>query len=514
MSMLATAMDAAWVGAIQAGEENETASYDMAGFRSGLLTTCKGASRLAEESNASFRAAGKDVEDAWAGEEQCTFTPETPCRSGQDGLSLLICGVNKCRTPDRAAKEEETLEVTILNLSGAQLAILSCLPMELVSELKRRLFRVIGTAPSEQRLIHKHAILKDQDTLADCGIRRGGATLHCIVIRPSAVARNLESQRHCEDPTQALLASLADVSDSVMQSEYELSEKVRPRAEDVLRFITAKHRRELINWMVQAFELLHFDDFMLHSVVLTLDRYFASRDSAMEVTGFQNIVLSVVCTEMKLASETEFPRSHRHQVLARLGHRRVELSTILRWEFEVLSRLNFVVGVPTPVTFLRELAVHLKELVSTTDMSDAEKSTFCSQAVQLALFLLELSLSQTKLQYQRPHALLATAALGAALQTLGAPAEHREAIHEDLAAYCPGAGPCEREVLEIEEQLLQLWADCASGQGPCSDCYAQLEAKFNCPARQRVASLCAKGGLARLSALQKLGSDGKDVCSS
>lgn len=360
-----------------------------------------------------------------------------------------------------------------------------------MSEVKRRLSCIIGTAATEQRLVHNHTMLKDRDTLMQCGIAKPGAALQCICVRPSAVAQTLESERLSRDPELAIGACLVDVADSVMQSEYAQSESARPCAADVTRPITLQHRGELINWMVQAFDVLQFDDAMLHSIVLTVDRYYACRAAPIEATTIPRVMLSAVCTEMKLDTASEFPQEHWQRVVTHLCHGRLSIASILQTEFEVLSKLGFVVGVPTPVIFVRELALHQRELAPAED---------CERAVQLALLLLELALYEPELQYCRPHAVLAAAALGAAVHTLGAPAEQHEALLEDLAVYCPGLDWAEDAILDCEEDLLELWLACSSGASEWSGYYAPLAAKFGRRARHNVAANLPREGIERVRA--------------
>eukprot|EP00418_Pyrodinium_bahamense_P085449 CAMPEP_0179053824 /NCGR_PEP_ID=MMETSP0796-20121207/22472_1 /TAXON_ID=73915 /ORGANISM="Pyrodinium bahamense, Strain pbaha01" /LENGTH=540 /DNA_ID=CAMNT_0020750433 /DNA_START=81 /DNA_END=1703 /DNA_ORIENTATION=- len=390
----------------------------------------------------------------------------------------------------RPRSPEELVELTIVSMSGSELAVLRCLPWDLVSEVKRRLSRAVGAPASGQRLlVNGRAMLRDRDTLAQCGIAKPGATLHCVYVRPSGVARNLEAQRHSEDPAQAMGACLADIADTVMQSEYALSVSVRPCASNITRAITLRHRAELINWMVQAFDVLHFDDCILHSVVLTLDRYYTRRATPIEVTSIQRVLLSAVCTEMKISSECDFTHGHWQRVLTHLCQGRLSIPTILQAEFEVLSRLDFVVGVPTPVTFLRELGIHLRELASAVN---------CDRALQLALMLLELALFEPSVQYGCPHAVLAAGALGAALFTLDAPAEQHEALLEDLAVYSPELCKVEELLLDCEEDLLELWLASSLGTGQWADFYQQLERKFSGRSRHGVAFLSPRVGVDRI----------------
>jgi hypothetical protein len=372
-------------------------------------------------------------------------------------------------------------------MSGAEVAVLHCLLGDAVSEVKRRFSRTTGTSGHEQRLVYGNLVLKDCETLKSSGVTHGHATLQCIKVRPSGVARNLEAQRQSQDPGKAVSASLAEVVDAVMQTEHALSESARPRAADVAMAITLQHRGELINWMVQAFDLIHFDDSMLHSIVLTLDRYCARLSKPIDVAAIQTVLMAAVCTEMKLASENEYPDGHWQRVLAHLCHGRLSLAAILKTECDVLCRLGFVVGIPTPVTFLREFAMRLDEV-----------GTDSTKALQLALFLLELALFEPEVQYAQPHVILAAGAMSAALRVLDAPPVQREALVEDLPIYCPGLHSMEDAVLHCEESLLSHWLICSTGSSVWGQFYIQLENKFSCSARYNVSHLSPRASLERL----------------
>jgi hypothetical protein len=382
--------------------------------------------------------------------------------------------------------DHDTVRLSILNMTGAEVGVLQCLPGDAVADVKRRLSRTTGTPGHEQRLVYGNLVLKDRETLKASGITQAHATLQCIKVRPSGVARNLEARRQSQDPNEAISASLAEVADSLMQTEHVLSESVRPRATDVIMSITPQHRGELINWMLLAFDVIHFDDSMLHSVVLTLDRYCARRASPIEVTAMQKLLMAAVCTEMKLASESDYPRGHRERLLAHLCHGRLSTAAILKAECDMFCGLGFVVGTPTPVTFLREFAMLLDEA-----------GTDNNQALQLALFLLELALFEPEVQYHQPHVILAAGALSAALRALDAPSAQRETLVGDLPIYCPDLHSIEDAVLDCEESLLKHWVMCSRGSITWGQFYAHLENKFSCEARHNVSRLSPTASLER-----------------
>jgi hypothetical protein len=254
--------------------------------------------------------------------------------------------------------------------------------------------------------------------------------------------------------------------------------------------------------MVQAFDVLRFDDAVLQGVVLTLDRYYARQAEAIEVTAIQRVLLSAVCTEMKLSCSDEFPPMHWQRVLDHLCHGRLSLAAILQTELEVLEQLDWVVGVPTPVTFLRELSIRLRggSFGETTVPATAPGAASADRCSSLALFLLELALFEPNLEYGFHHTVLAAGALSASLRTLDAEAELHEILLEDLATYCPDVTHLEEQVHAAEEALLEHWAGCASGFSQWGEFYVHLETKFSSQVRHKVARLSPRTALGCLRA--------------
>jgi hypothetical protein len=247
--------------------------------------------------------------------------------------------------------------------------------------------------------------------------------------------------------------------------------------------------------MMQSFDILALDDAFLHSVTLTLDRYYASQPKPIDDSLLQYTLLSAVCTELKTAGVDDFPDNHWKRLLSHLCQGRVPLVNILQTEIEMLARLNYVVGLPTPITFLRSLGLRLR----------GEPVENCW--LTLATFLLELALLDPQLEYGYPHAHLAAGALGAAFRVLEAPPQRREELLEDVVAYWP-AGNSNKGwlnkrgtanlVLDCEEDLLELWIRCTMGAAAVSEFFPSLQAKFSRNARHNVSSLSPCDALARL----------------
>jgi len=398
-------------------------------------------------------------------------TSRPPQLTGHPGSEAETAATSE---EQREQMKTDVLELTVQTLGGGNV-VLHASPRDTVRQVKERLSRPAGATASQQRLVFGNDVLQDRKTLAGSGVSPPKARLQLVIVSSSGLSRHLEAQQRCaEDFEDALEASLADIADSVFQAEHALSERWRPRASELLTAMTPKRRAELINWMLQAFDILQFDDMLLHNVVLTLDRYCSRRATPLDEAALQRVLLSAVCTEMKTANADDFPLGQWQHLLLHLCQGRVSLTVILRTECEVLKRLGFVVGVPTPLAFLRSLALRLRGRESQAPV------------LSLAVFLLELALFDAQLEYSYPHVVLAAGALGAALWTSRAAPEHHEGLVEDLAAYCPDVDEAEKLLVACEEELLTLWFQCAMGVNEWTPFFGPLQAKFGRHARHQV----------------------------
>lgn len=359
----------------------------------------------------------------------------------------------------RVASEFNTgiaIEITVRTLGGKSLAVLHSMPEMTVLELKERLARISGALVAQQKLAYGNSELRDCDTLRVYGISAPAATLQYVRVKPSGMAQLFQEQHECSnDPSEVVESSLVDIVDSVMQSEHRLSERWKPQAEELTRAMSFLRRAELISWMVQAFDAFQFDDCILHGAVATLDRYYARQQTPIENNALQKVVLGAVCTELKLAEDRP---GHWQRVVGHLCQNRVSLSSVLRTETQILSKLGFVVGIPTPVTFLRGLSLRLRG-------GDAEVQI----ALQLARFLLDLAVFDPVLQYGQSNVVLAAAALSAGFRVVGAPRERREELIEDVFAYDSSLIAAEKHIIECEGTLLRFWLACSEGTSEGAD---------------------------------------------
>mmetsp|Transcript_14436 Transcript_14436/g.41513 ORF Transcript_14436/g.41513 Transcript_14436/m.41513 type:complete len:485 (-) Transcript_14436:312-1766(-) len=402
-------------------------------------------------------------------------------RCGQLRPSVVPTGAQPAGRTERSV-----FWLRILSLAGRPYSEFRVGPRAKVGSLKRRAMVDCGVPVAEQRLVFAGRVLRDDESLEDSGALGAAAAapggehqglpavvLQCVRTGPSGSAQSLEALANIAAPELAIGASVADLLDSTARAAQELSERSRPRdPAAVLRAIDPQHRSVLITWTATALDLLGFDEALLHSVVLTLDRYCASRDSAVDVGGLQELLLAVVCAELKVGGAAEL-RSRRWQlVLRHLAQGHVDLETVLRSECEVLLRLGLRVGLPTPVTFLGMLS---------PQPPCAGSEALAASVFDLALFFLSLCLYEPRVAYAYPHCLLAGGALAAALRVLGA--EHGrdgrdvacermwDRLVEDLAAFGlrTHCRP-EARIAQCAEAILELFVAEAGASGENGAC--------------------------------------------
>lgn len=155
---------------------------------------------------------------------------------------------------------------------------------------------------------------------------------------------------------------------------------------------------------------------------------------------------------------------------------------ILRVERDILGRLRYVVGLPTPLTFLRSLTAHL---------CHEEQAGYW---ISLATFILELAMLEPEVQHGFPHAFLAAGALAASLRVLDAPERTRQELLDDVMIW-PAEESSEELLVRCEEELLQLWIRCKDGLVEYHHVFRLLEAKFRYQSKFEVSHLSPAGAL-------------------
>eukprot|EP00931_Biecheleriopsis_adriatica_P122069 TRINITY_DN9708_c0_g4_i2.p1 TRINITY_DN9708_c0_g4~~TRINITY_DN9708_c0_g4_i2.p1 ORF type:complete len:400 (+),score=103.43 TRINITY_DN9708_c0_g4_i2:40-1239(+) len=307
---------------------------------------------------------------------------------------------------------------------------------------------------------------------------------------PAISNSQLLSQRQGRTPgddTEDLEAVMAPYIDSMLKAQHLASERSRPSSDKVVAALSSTLRAQLIAWIMQSFSHFGLDDALIHSVALTIDRFCACQDCALPNSMLECLMLSAACAEFKMDGFSKNPECSFKRILEQMSQGRVPMHSILHFEHQLLTRLQFIVGLPTPLTFMRSLAARMR----------GEEQM--AQWLGLATFLLDLALVDLELQYAYAHAYLAAGALMATLRVFSAHAAHRKAILEDVAACCPAEGPetCDEIVATCEEDLLQLWI---RGQKNMIEhgCYPMLETKFRSQSKIQVALLTPEEALAGL----------------
>jgi len=388
-----------------------------------------------------------------------------------------------------------TVNLVVQGLTGNTMAEMPCSVCDTVYEVKQRLARAIDYSVSQQHLVLGQTHLKDSERLSTymsaCTTQGTSTvlTVSCVRAGYSSLASLLEQEgleaqarvekaaeqkragvpapRHHNVPARCepLHAAVVDYADSVMQHELRQSTRHMPRASSICQAVPQHLRGKLITWMVEAFDVLEFSLDLLYGTVLTLDRYVAMV-GPVENSTLGVALLAAICTEMKLSNHDVFPQGHWQRLLHHLCQGRFPLSSILQMEHEVLGRLGFVVGVPTSLTFFTGLTLRIQANAPEAD---------ASRWIEVATMLLNITLLDPEIHYQRTHAVLAAGAISAALGVCGAPAERRVELMEDLAAYIPGSAHDDATVLACEEDILKLWSSCLSGSGQWSEFFPAFE---------------------------------------
>jgi len=306
--------------------------------------------------------------------------------------------------------------------------------------------------------------------------------------RPTtSLAKFLQAKSNSPDYAEALEATMAESVDSILRAQYDLSERERPKPHRVVKALSIRQRADLLIWIMQAFSVLGVDDSMVHGVALNIDRLVATYggESNLPHGCLQCILLAVVCTEFKTDGFSDHPDKEWKQILWHMCRGQIPMNQILRTELRVLSRLGYVVGLPTPLTFLRGLTAHLRQ------------EDQAGRWISLANFLLEVAMLEPEVQHGLPHAFLAAGALAASLRVFDAPEKKRQELLEDVMIW-PAEDSSEELLVRCEEELLQLWLRCKDEMVEFHDVFRVLEAKYSYPSRFEVAHLSPAGALQAL----------------
>lgn len=180
---------------------------------------------------------------------------------------------------------------------------------------------------------------------------------------------------------------MAESVDSILRAQYDLSERERPKPYHVMKALSVRQRADLLIWIMQAFSVVGVDDSMVHGVALNIDRLAATYagEESLPHGCLPCILLAIVCTEFKTDGFSDHPDKEWKQILTHMCRGQIPMIQILRVELKILSRLQYVVGLPTPLTFLRSLTAHLRQ------------EEQAGPWISLAKFLLELAMLEPEI---------------------------------------------------------------------------------------------------------------------
>lgn len=241
-------------------------------------------------------------------------------------------------------------------------------------------------------------------------------------------------------------AVLADLADSASRSLHQTSLRHQPCAQDLLEGLSHSDRQETLIWLVQAYDVMHFQDGLLFDTALLLDRYYACRpDEDSRIGSSQRKLLAAVCMALKTGAPWDVQLSLR-QVVKHLGRDQVPFDEVLAAELAMLSKLRFDVGTPTAHNFLEALSTRLTMSLRMTEVCKS-----------LAEFLLQLTMGDAHVHYRFPHAVLAAAVLVLALCATRAPVTAHVALQQDLALYCHEAAQPNGTLAQCVIAVHMLW---------------------------------------------------------
>lgn len=294
---------------------------------------------------------------------------------------------------------------------------------------------------------------------------------------PSRASKIFATCKNLVSPEARTDACLAEVVDSALRAQHLVSEKHRPSSEALLQGLPPLHRQETLLWLLQAFDVMHFNDSLLFDATLVLDRYYATCPKEDGPGAAQRSLLAAVCTALKTGSPIEIQLPLK-QLIMHLGRDQVPFDEVLAAELFMLRKLRFHVGTATARDFLEGFW----ERLSVEGVNPA--------CLNLAEFLLQLTLTDAPLHYRFPHAILAASCLTLALQNTKAPQSAYEAMLDDVALHFhDSVHPCQTMV-DCMQRVHHFWVRSVSQpQLDQNACLLHLCKKFRHPKRKSVAAL-------------------------
>jgi len=256
---------------------------------------------------------------------------------------------------------------------------------------------------------------------------------------------------------------LGDLVDNFLQASHIESQRHLPTTDVVVARLGSSQRESIIEWLIQAWNIMRLQDGLLYSTVLMLDRYCAATAEPLPMERMHKVLMAVICTVLKTCTVSDDISMPLRDLLLHLCRRQVCLEEILTMEHKVLQTLQYSgLSAPTPLDFLDAFCTPFLATGETTENSMLR----C-----LANFLIQLLLFDSALYYRQPHAVLAAAATYVAfcgLQTM--PSVTVDALFNDIAAVCLDLPDAATRVTVCAVEVHGVWLDFAASQGarvPC-----------------------------------------------
>jgi hypothetical protein len=258
---------------------------------------------------------------------------------------------------------------------------------------------------------------------------------------------------------------LGDLVDGFLQNSHKEAQRYSPAPEDVMAHLGSTQRESIIEWLVQACDIMRLQDGVLYSTVLMLDRYCACAREPLPMERMHKVLMAVICTVLKTCTVSDDVCMPLRDLLLHLCRRQVCLEEILSMEHRVLQTLQFAgLSAPTPLDFLDAYCAPLLAAGETTEA--------CMPRC-LANFLVQLSFFDAALHYRHPHAILAAGCVYVALCGLRVPNSVHHALLHDVSAVCPEMLDAPARVVACAAEVHNLWLEFATTQGNRVPCLLQ-----------------------------------------
>jgi len=300
---------------------------------------------------------------------------------------------------------------------------------------------------------------------------------------PSGLAQHLEALEEASGQG----TGVADLTDEALMAEHETAVRHQPLAAQVCRAVAPDLRARVVFRVGMASRRMRrtcpgvLVEQLLHSTVRTLDRFLHASPPGQQADEERatELAKAAFVLELKLQRAADNASLDHRELSTLLGSPTPDMSRIWAAEREILKKLEYMVDLPTPFTFL----LSLMQRLSGPGRPDA------SLQAALARMLLELALLDVETAYAYPPALLAGAALSAALLAAGPPGvkgkateldelrAHCETVVDDLGVFrveAGGHGPQGARLRSCTLHLLGLWQDCLSPERPMAPYCAKL----------------------------------------